>query len=92
MPITPENLPKHELIGLQAEVLESTDPTQEGFSGEIMDETKHTLRIGDRKVEKKNCIFLLEIPSGKKIKLDGELIEKRPEERVKMKLPGKWSG
>ena len=91
MPITPENLPKHELIGLHAEVIESTDPTQEGLSGEIMDETKHTLRIGDREVEKKNCTFLLEIPSGEKVRLDGELIEKRPEERVKMKLPGKWS-
>lgn len=91
MAITPENLPKHELIGLQAEVIESSDPTQEGLSGEIMDETKQTLRIGDKQVEKKNCVFLIEIPSGEKVKLDGGLIEKRPEERVKMKLPGKWS-
>lgn len=90
MPITPENLPKHELIGLHAEVIESTDPTQEGLSGEILDETKNILDIDGKKVEKKNCTFLVTLPSGERVELDGELIEKRPEERVKMKLPGKW--
>lgn len=90
MSITPENLPRHELIGLEAEIVESTDQNQVGIQGEVMDETQDMLRIGDRKVEKKNCTFLFTLPSGKKVELDGKLIHERPEDRVGMKLPGKW--
>lgn len=90
MPITPENLPRHELIGLDVEVVESTDETLEDVSGEVMDETRNTLRIDDKTVQKSNCVFLFEIPSGEKVKLDGELIDRAPAERVDMKLPGKW--
>ena len=90
MPITPENLPKHELIGLDAEVVESTDEGLEGLEGEVMDETRSMLRIDDKWVEKKNCTFLFGIPSGEKVEVDGELIAKRPEERTGMKLPDKW--
>lgn len=90
MAITPKNLPKHELIGLHAEVIESTDPTHEGIEGEILDETKNTLRIGDKTVEKENCSFLIQIPSGEKVELEGSIIAKRPAERAKMKTPGKW--
>lgn len=90
MPITPENLPRHELIGLECEVVESEDENQVGISGEVMDETQSMLRIGDKKVEKKNCVFLFKLPDGQKVRLDGQLIDKRPEERVGMKLPDKW--
>mgnify|MGYP006282795863 FL=1 len=90
MTITPKNLPKKELVGLNAEILESTDPTQEGIEGEITAETRDTLKIGDRRVEKANCTFLIQIPSGEKVKLDGKVIKKRPEDRKDMKLPGKW--
>ncbi|MFB6203224.1 MAG: ribonuclease P protein component 1 [Candidatus Nanohaloarchaea archaeon] len=90
MAITPENLPKHELIGLQAEVVDSTDEGKTGISGEVMDETRSMLRIGDREVEKKNCRFRFTLPDGQKVIIDGRLIAKRPEERVKMSQPGKW--
>ncbi|WP_414837828.1 ribonuclease P protein component 1 [Candidatus Nanosalina sp. VS9-1] len=91
MPITPENLPRHELIGLPVEVTESTDKNKEGLSGQVLDETKNTLNIGGKIIDKENCTFLFTLPSGEKVELDGGLIAKRPEERVKMKLPGKWS-
>lgn len=90
MPITEKNLPRHELIGLEAEVIESTDPSQEGIKGEILDETRNTLRIDGKQVEKENCVFLIEIPSGKKVELEGSIITKRPAERAKMKTPSKW--
>lgn len=90
MPITPENLPRHELIGLHCEVVESTDDSQVGIEGEVLDETQSMLDIDGREVEKKNCVFRFTLPDGTKVKLGGELIEKRPEERVDMKLPGKW--
>lgn len=90
MPITPENLPRHELIGLKCEVIESKDENQIGISGEVLDETQNMLRINGKKVEKKLSVFRFTLPSGEKVKVNGKLIAKRPEERVGMKLPDKW--
>ncbi len=90
MPITPENLPRHELIGLEVEVIESTDENKVGISGEVLDETQNMLRVGDKQVEKETSTFRFTLPSGEKVKLDGSLIAKRPEERTGMKLPDKW--
>lgn len=55
-----------------------------------MDETRDTLTIDGKQVEKENCKFLIEIPSGEKVELDGSIIAKRPEDRIDMKLPDKW--
>jgi len=41
--LTPETLPKHELVGLRAEVVDSSDPTLVGLSGEVVRETMKTL-------------------------------------------------
>jgi ribonuclease P protein subunit POP4 len=90
MPITPEDLPKHELIGLEAEVIESTDESLLGIKGEVLDETQSLLQIEDKQVEKKNCTFKFTLPDGQKVKVDGKLINKRPEERAGMKMPNKW--
>jgi len=90
MPITPKNLPKHELIGLEVKVVDSTDESLVGINGEVLDETQSLLRIEDKKVEKKTCIFEFRLPDGKKVKINGKLIAKRPEDRVGMKLPRKW--
>lgn len=91
MSITPENLPRQELIGLECKVVDSTDENQIGISGEVLDETQNMLRIDDREVEKEISVFRFKLPSGEKVRVQGELIAKRPEERVGMKLPSKWS-
>jgi ribonuclease P protein subunit POP4 len=90
MPINPENLPKHELIGLECEVVESEDEGQIGISGEVLDETQNMLRIEDKQVEKETSVFRFTLPSGEKVRVDGELINKRPEERAGMSLPDDW--
>jgi RNase P/RNase MRP subunit p29 len=90
MTITPENLPRKKLIGLHAEIIESTDPNQEGIKGEITDETRDTLTIDGRQIEKENCNFLIQISSGEKVELDGKIIAKRPGDRQDMKLPQEW--
>lgn len=90
MAITPENLPKHELIGLNVEVIECTDKSKIGIKGEVLDETSNMLRIEDSSVEKKNCVFRFTLSGSTKVKVDGELIDRAPEERVNMCLPGKW--
>lgn len=52
--ITPQNLTKHELIGLEVEIRASKDPTLTGIKGIIIDETRNTLMIKTR--EKKMII------------------------------------
>jgi ribonuclease P protein subunit POP4 len=91
--ITPENLIKHELIGLQAEVAKSTNKFQVGIKGLVVDETKNLLAIetadGVKRVQKKGAEFIFTIPGGKKVKVRGSIIAKRHEDRVKLKAK-KW--
>ena len=43
--ISPENALVHEIVGLDAKIVESTDPTLQGISGTIVLETKNTISI-----------------------------------------------
>jgi len=43
--ISPENALVHEIVGLNAKIAESTDPTLQGISGTIVLETKNTISI-----------------------------------------------
>ena len=45
MQLSPQNLIHHELIGLEAEVIYSTNNTQIGIKGKVIDETKNTMKI-----------------------------------------------
>lgn len=89
MPRTPENLPKHELIGLEVEVEKHSDEAVEGLKGTVVDETRNMLVIDGKKVSKKDGVFIFELEKSK-VRIDGELIHKRPEDRVKMRIPGKY--
>jgi ribonuclease P protein subunit POP4 len=42
---TPENVLAHEIIGLGAKIVESTDPTLEGVNGTVVFETKNMISI-----------------------------------------------
>lgn len=89
MPRTPENLPKHELIGLKVTVEEHSDQNLEDIQGTVVDETKNMLVIDGKKVEKKEGVFIFELEDSE-VRINGQLIAKRPEDRVKMRLPGKY--
>ena len=43
--MTPENILAHEIIGLGATVVKSSDPTIVGLTGKIVFETKNTISI-----------------------------------------------
>ena len=94
MPIKPENIIRHEFIGLQVEIKDSKDPKKKGIQGKVVDETKKTLKIEgeDKKYEipKNETEFLFKLPEGQKVKVDGRVIVGRPEERIKKKFPDKW--
>jgi ribonuclease P protein subunit POP4 len=54
MPITPQNLVRHELCGLNVKIEKSTDPTQKGLKGRVIDETYNTLKIETEEGKGKN--------------------------------------
>ena len=77
---------KNEFIGLSVTILECTDPTWKGKTGQIIDETKNTFLIEIEKkkkiIEKKNDKFEF-IKNGEKKSINGEKIVFRPEDRIK---------
>ncbi len=91
--ITPQNLVRHELIGLEVEVVKSTNPFQKGLSGRVIDETRNMLTIetksGVKNIPKQDCTFSFRLPSGERVRVEGNLLVSRPEDRVKKKLR-KW--
>ncbi len=84
--ITRENLPIHEIMGLQVQVVRSTDPKKKGIKGIIVDETQRTLVIETRNEEKilpKNeSTFAFDL-NGELVELDGEELMGNPIERLK---------
>jgi ribonuclease P protein subunit POP4 len=85
---------KHELIGLDVEVTESTNKDAVGVKGRVIDETRNMLVIeteaGEEKsLVKEQCTFLFTVPEGGKVSIEGRLLVARPEDRIKKKLK-KW--
>jgi len=91
--ITPKNLVYHELIGLKARVLESTNKSLEGLEGRVVDETRNTLTLEirgkEKSLAKEQNIFSFALPQGEKVRVEGKLLVARPEDRIKKKFR-KW--
>jgi len=87
MPITKRNVLQHELIGLEARVINSSDQNLIGTYGTIVDETRDMLVIGQgskpKIVQKATSIFRITLPSGEEVEVDGAKLVARPEDRVK---------
>jgi len=93
MPITPQNLVRHELMGLKVKVKKSSNKSQIGFTGKVVGETYSTLKIetkkGEKLIPKDIAIFIFTLPNGTKVQVDGKILKGRPEDRIKKKLP-RW--
>ncbi|WP_456468845.1 ribonuclease P component 1 [Archaeoglobus sp.] len=76
-------------IGLMVEVVESPNECEVGLKGEVVDETQNTLRImtekGLKVVMKRGRTFRVWY-RGKIMRVKGDLISYRPEERIKKGL------
>jgi len=64
-----KNLPKHELIGLEVKVVDSTDESLVGINGEVLDETQSLLRIEDKKSKKRPVYSNLDYLTARRSKL-----------------------
>jgi len=93
MPINPQNILAHEWIGLQVTVQASPDPGLTGLIGIVRDETRNTLLIEARnrlvRVPKSNALFIATLPTREVVPVEGPLLKRRPEDRVKKGL-AKW--
>jgi len=88
--ITPQNLVKHELIGLHVQITKSSDKSTEGLEGDIVDETRQTFvvrtKTAEKTVIKDQCVFLFCLPTGVCVQVDGKILVARPEDRIKKKF------
>jgi ribonuclease P protein subunit POP4 len=79
------NLRKHELIGLQVEVVRATDPGQVRLSGRVVDETRNLLVVEaggvEKRIPKQGSRFRFQVQGG--VEVEGDEIRFRPEDRVK---------
>jgi ribonuclease P protein subunit POP4 len=82
----PENVLVHEIIGLAAKIVESTDPTLEGVSGTVVSETRNTISIREN-----SSVKLIAKKAAKKMELathsgvcfiSGSSMIGRPEDRI----------
>lgn len=82
-----ENILKTEFIGKKVVVQDAVNACYKNCKGTIIDETKELMIIkneqGIKKIKKKGAIFVLELKN-KKISIKGDIINKRPEERIKI--------
>lgn len=102
MAITAENIVRHELIGLKTKVAASTDPSLEGVSGTVVDESynmlvmecrplpkrkaKEAAKKRTKSVSKRDSVFIFALPNRVKVKIEGRLLVGRPEDRIKKKF------
>ncbi len=83
-----------ELIGLHAKVVRSTNPSNIGITGKVIDESRNTLVIrqneNDKVVVKETAVFHFALPNGNMVEVEGTAILGRPEDRVKRKPKRRW--
>jgi ribonuclease P protein subunit POP4 len=83
--ITAENITSHEFVGLDTEIIRSTNPQVVGLNGRIVNETKSMFAIktqkGTKSIAKRNNSWKFSI-MGREIVLDGKKIAKRPFDRI----------
>ncbi|MBX0325932.1 ribonuclease P protein component 1 [Halomicroarcula sp. F13] len=94
MPLTPETLPRHELVGLDVEVVAASNPDAVGISGTVVVETTQLLAVegADRvwHVPKDSATFAFDLPSGQRVRVDGSKLVARPARRTEKSGDSKW--
>ncbi len=94
MKIAPQNIAKHELVGLSTHVVDSKDPNHVCTKGTILGESKEMIEIdterGTIAVPKTICVFDITLPNGTVVRVDGGLLRGRPEDRMKKRFNRSW--
>lgn len=87
------NVLRHELVGLDTEIIDDSNRSNISIGGKIIGETKKMIIIEQhgcqKMVSKKNAVFLVKLPKYN-VKIQGELIVGRPEDRAKKRIKKRW--
>ncbi|HMK54118.1 MAG TPA: ribonuclease P protein component 1 [Methanobacteriaceae archaeon] len=89
--ITPQNIMRHELVGLIVKITESSHQGFTGLEGKVVNETKNTLTLEDGKgmekiIPKNTATFNFKLPDGSTVEIEGKIIVSRPEDRIKKRF------
>jgi ribonuclease P protein subunit POP4 len=95
--ITPRNIVRHELIGLRVRITGSKNRESIGASGRVVDESRNTFTVEvkgnggkEKRFVKDQCVFSFFLPLSRKwVRVDGNVLVARPEDRIKKKV-GRW--
>ena len=94
MTATAETLVRRELVGLAVEVVAASNPDLVGASGKVVMETTRTLGIehDDRvlQVPKADATFEWTLPTGERVRTDGERLVGRPARRTEQRSDSTW--
>jgi len=86
MTIQPADIVRSELIGLEAEIIDSKNKSLIGLRGLIVDETKNMLSIEKggmvKRVIKSQVILKIQF-EGRTFQINGKVLVGRPEDRLK---------
>ena len=86
----PENILRHELIGLNVKIVRSPNRSLKGRSGLVVNESKNMLTLSKkgRKVliPKSVATFRFKLADGRLVDVDGSRLLGRPESRLKTKI------
>jgi ribonuclease P protein subunit POP4 len=90
---TPDNLVRHELIGLRVRVAESANRKNVGITGKVIDETRNIFVIEktngkEVRLAKEHNVFVFFL-NRQKVRIEGDVLVGRPEDRIKKKFK-KW--
>ena len=90
MSLRPDNLARHELIGLHLTVEKSSNPCQAGLIGQVIDETRNTFLLETKakavRLAKKNMSLVFTLPPGQKVKIAGSILISQPENRISKRM------
>ena len=88
--ITPHNILRHELIGLDVRVSQVKCPSLRGIKGRVIDETRNMLTIATRRrtvaIPKNVAVFRFNLHEGTLEDVDGARLVGRPENRLKTRM------
>jgi ribonuclease P protein subunit POP4 len=83
--ITADNISRHELIGLDTQIADSTNSQIIGLNGTIINETKSMFSVntvnGVKMIPKSNNSWKFNV-NGQQITINGSKIQKRPFDRL----------
>jgi len=87
---SPENLVRHELIGLKVKIIESSNRKNVGVEGQVVDETRNLIVIEktkgkEVKLVKEQNVFIF-VLNRQRVRVDGKILVGRPEDRIKKKF------